>query len=73
MGLEKIVYSDSLPKVIEAVRKLAVGKPTIKEDCCISINNRFLGSRAIQISVYPLRQPSMAYLVLGVPLKSMGT
>ena len=70
MGLEKIVYSDSLPKVIEAVRKMAIGNPAGKEDCSISINNRSWGSREIRISVYPLREPSMAYLVLGVPLKS---
>jgi len=71
MGLEKIVHSGSLPKVIEAVRKMAVGTPGIKEDCKISINSRPHGSREILVSIYPLREPAMTYLVLGVPLKSM--
>jgi len=68
MGLERIVYSGSLPRVIEAVRKLAVGNPVVKEDCKISINNRSYGSREIRVSVYPLVEPPMAYLVLGIPL-----
>jgi excisionase family DNA binding protein len=70
IGLEKIVFSGSLPKVIEAVRKMAVGKPALKEDCSISINNGSLGSLKILASIYPLRQPPMTYLVVGVPLKS---
>jgi hypothetical protein len=68
MGLEKIVFSDSLPRVIEAVRKLAIGKPAVKEDCTILINNRPFGSSAVRIAVYPLREPALAHLVLGVPL-----
>ena len=72
MGLEKIVYSGSLPKVIEAVRKMAVGTPGIKKDCNILINNRSFGSREILVSIYPLREPAMTYLVLGAPLKSFG-
>jgi excisionase family DNA binding protein len=68
MGLEKIVYASSLPKVIEAVRKMALGKPTVREDCSIAINNRSFGRSEIRISVYPLREPPKAYLVLGDPL-----
>ena len=71
MGLEKIIYSGSLPKVIEAVRKMAIGKPAVNEDCRILINNRLFGSRAIRVSVHPLQEPPKSYLVLGVPLKSV--
>jgi len=68
MGLEKIVFSDSLPKVIEAVRKMAIAKAAVNKDCSILINNKSFGSRAVKIAVYPLREPTMAHLVLGVPL-----
>ena len=70
MGLEKIVYSKSLPKVIEAVRKMAVGKPAVRENCSILINNKSCGSREVRLSVYPLHEPAMAYLVLGVPMNA---
>ena len=70
MGIEKIVHADSLPKVIESIRKLALGKPETKEDCSIWIRNFQEGSRKIRVSVYPLREPATAFLVLGVPLES---
>ena len=72
MGLEKIVYSGSLPKVIEAIRKMALGRPGVKEDCNIFINNRPHGSREVLISIYALQEPAMTYLVLGAPLKPRG-
>jgi len=71
MGIEKIVHAASLPKVIEAVRKLAIGEPDFKEDCRIAIRNKHTGSREIRVCVYPLQEPPMAYLVLGLPLNSI--
>jgi len=68
MGIDKIVHADSLPKVIEAIRKLALGEPEIKEDCIIWIKNDRQSPREIRVSVYPLREPAMAFLVLGVPM-----
>ncbi len=68
MGIEKIVHAGSLPKVIETIRKLAPGGTEIKEDCCISIKNDGGSPREIRVSVYPLRAPAMAFLVLGKPL-----
>ena len=73
MGLEKIVYPSSLPKVIETVRKMALGRPAVNEDCRILINHSSYGSREIRVSVYPLREPPLAYLVLGAPLQSIST
>lgn len=68
MGIEKIVHADSLPKVIEAIRKLALGEPEIKEDCIIWIKNDGQSPKEIRVSVYPLREPAMAFLVLGIPM-----
>lgn len=70
LGIEKIVHADSLPKVIEAIRKLALGEPEVMEDCFISIKNDREGPRKIRVSVYLLREPANAFLVLGSPLIS---
>ena len=68
MGIERIVHANSLPKVIQAIRKLALGEPEIKEDCIISIKNHGESPREIRLSVYLLSEPANAFLVLGVPL-----
>lgn len=68
MGIERIVHADSLPKVIEAIRKLALGAPQVKEDCIIWIKNDRESPKKIRVSVYLLREPANALLVLGVPL-----
>ena len=67
MGIEKIVHSDSLAKVIEALRKMAIGDPGLAESCSLSIKNGHGGQRQIRVSVYPLREPSGTFLVLGDP------
>jgi hypothetical protein len=68
LGIEKLVHADSLPRVIEAVRKLALGDPAFKADCRIAVANKNTGCREMRISVYPLQEPALAYLVLGMPL-----
>jgi excisionase family DNA binding protein len=70
MGIDKIVHAHSLPKVIEAIRKLALGEPEVKEDCIISIKNDWESPRKVRVSVYLLREPANAFLVLGFPLTS---
>ena len=70
MGIEKIVHAESLPKVIQGIRKLALGEPEVKEDCVILINNDRKGPKEVRVSVYLLHEPAHAYLVLGVPLVS---
>jgi hypothetical protein len=70
VGIDKIVHAHSLPKVIEAIRKLAVGEPEVAQDCVISINNDSGSPRKVRVSVYPLHEPANAFLVLGFPLIS---
>ena len=68
MGLDEVVAADSLPKVIEAVRKLAIGNPSPVESCIISVNKKFGERQKIHVSVFPLREPVNAFLVLGEPI-----
>ena len=68
MGIEKIVHAHSLPKVIESIRKFALGEPAVKEDCIISIKNDWESPRKVRVSVYLLHEPANAFLVLGFPL-----
>jgi len=70
MGIEKIVHTDSLPKVIQAIRKLTLGEPEVKEDCVISIKNDRNSPKKIRVSLYLLREPVNAFLVLAAPLTS---
>ena len=70
VGIDKIVHAHSLPKVIEAIRKLASGEPEVKQGCVISINNNRESPRKVRVSVHPLHEPAKAFLVLGFPLNS---
>ena len=70
MGLDKIVHADSLPKVIETVRKLALGESEVRENCIIAVNCKRKQQKKVCIAVYPLHEPAKSYLVLGVPFSS---
>jgi len=70
MGIEKIVHTESLPKVIQTIRKLTLGEPEVKQDCVISIKNDWKNLIKVRLSVYLLSEPVNAFLVLGVPLDS---
>lgn len=71
MGIEKIVHADSLPKVIAAVRKMAIGGPALTECCSIAVNKGHENRQMVRVSVYPLREPIKAFLVLGEPIESI--
>lgn len=67
LGIEKLVHANSLSKVIEVIKKLTLGEIEAKEDCRISIKGGQTEPKPIRVSVYPLRDPAMAFLVLGIP------
>ena len=67
LGIEKIVHASSLAKIIEAVRKMALGDLAFEKSCNISLHSSHVGRREIQLSVYPLREPDKVFLVLGMP------
>jgi excisionase family DNA binding protein len=70
MGIEKIIDTESLPRVINGIRKLAQDRPEVKNACRIAVKNGAGKHSDLRIAVYPLRQPATAFLVLGVPLES---
>ena len=71
MGIEKIIQTESLPKVINAIRKLTLGEPEVKEACRITVETDGKIRTQLRLSVYPLREPATAFLVLGVPLATV--
>lgn len=68
MGIEKIIDTESLPKVINTIRKLALGETEVKEACRITIKTNSQSAASLRLSVYPLREPATAFFALGVPL-----
>ena len=68
MGIEKIVYAASLPKVIQAVRKLDIGDTSPMESCTIFVNKGSVERQKVHLSVFPLWEPAKAFLVLGEPV-----
>jgi len=66
MGIEKLVHTDSLPLVIETIKNLAFDEGEVKQSCRISIIKGQVDSKQMRVSVYPLREPAMTFLVLGV-------
>ena len=67
LGIETIVHPISLATVISAARRRALGDPAVPKSCRIYIKNSDLGQQQIHVSVYPLREPAGAFLVLGEP------
>ena len=67
MGIEKIVHANSLAKIIEAIRKMALSDVVFEKSCHITVNASRKGRRKIQVSVFPLREPNGVFLVLGLP------
>ena len=67
LGIETIVHPNSLATVISAARKSALGNPAVPKSCRIYIKNSDVSQQQIYVSVYPLREPAGAFLVLGEP------
>ena len=65
LGIETIVHPNSLATVISAARKSALGDPAVPKSCRIYIKNSDIGQQQIYVSMYPLREPAGAFLVLG--------
>lgn len=67
MGIEKIVHANSLAKVIEKIRQMAIGEPAAGTGCRIYVNNTAKGRQMIHVWVFPLNEPARTFLVLGNP------
>lgn len=64
MGIEQIVHPDSLAMVISNIKNRALGDPKVPSAYSIFINNTKCGKLKVNISVYPLKDPFKAKLVL---------
>ncbi len=69
MGIEKIVHASSLADVIEKVRQMALERPAVGDNCSLHVKHRVNGSQKIRVWLYPLKEPSQTFLVLGSPDK----
>ena len=65
LGIEKLVHANSLAKVIEKVRQMALGKTMTGSKCRINVKHGTNDSQEIFIWVYPLNEPDQTFLVLG--------
>jgi excisionase family DNA binding protein len=64
MGVEKIVHPDSLEQVISGAKRKALGDPGAQSDCCIYIKSRQLDKIKARLSVFLLKEPPGAFLIL---------
>ena len=67
MGIEQIVHSSSLECVISGAKKKALGDPDIPTEGMIYIKNNQFEQLKVKLSVYLLKEPRGAFLVLAVP------
>jgi excisionase family DNA binding protein len=64
MGVEKIIHPDSLEHVISGAKRRALGDPGAPTECSIYIKNRELQKIKAKLSVFLLKEPSGAFLIL---------
>ena len=64
MGIEKICHPDSLEKVISSNKKRALGDLSAPRTEYIFLKNSKYNRIEVQIGVYPLNEPSGAWLLL---------
>jgi len=64
MGIEKIIYPDSLPIMISNIKYRALGNPEVPKSHSIFLNNSKHGKLKVKIAIYPLREPSGTNLLL---------
>lgn len=66
-GIERIVHPRSLEKVISFVKRKALGDPTTQSECCITIKNHRVDGMQTKCSVFLLKEPQGAFLVMAYP------
>ena len=67
MGIEKIIHPRSLEQVISCVKRRALGDPEVQSECRIYIKNHQAGGLKIRCSVFVLKQPPGALLIMATP------
>jgi excisionase family DNA binding protein len=64
MGIEKIVHPNSLELVISGAKRKALGDPGEQTECSIYVKNRRLDKIKTRLSVFLLKEPPGAFLIL---------
>jgi excisionase family DNA binding protein len=64
MGIEKIIHPDSLEQVISEAKRKALGDPEAPTECSIYIKNNQLNKIKARLSVFLLKEPPSAFLIL---------
>jgi excisionase family DNA binding protein len=67
MGVEQVVHPRSLECVISGAKKKALGDPEIPTEGVIYIKNSQLEHLKVKLSVFLLKEPQGAFLVLAAP------
>jgi excisionase family DNA binding protein len=64
LGVEKIVHPNSLEQVISGAKRKALGDPGAQTECSIYLKNRQLNKIRARLSVFLLKEPPGAFLIL---------
>jgi excisionase family DNA binding protein len=64
MGIEKIIHPNSLEQVISGAKKKELGDPEAPTECSIYIKNSQLDKIKARLSVFLLKEPPGAFLIL---------
>ncbi len=65
LGIENVFHPDSLGVVMASFKKRALGDPSVPRTDTVAVMNNHREKIAMLISVYPLAEPSGAWLLLG--------
>ncbi|MBN2126522.1 MAG: helix-turn-helix domain-containing protein [Deltaproteobacteria bacterium] len=65
MGVENLFHEDSLRVVISNIKKRALGNPEAPRRYPVYLKSNRHGRIGLDISVYPLREPPGAHLIIG--------
>jgi hypothetical protein len=67
LGIEHVFHPDSLGVVMASFKKRDLGDPSVPRTDDVYVTNERQAKVALKISVYPLVEPSGAWLLLGEP------
>ena len=70
MGVEVLVHPESLPTVISNIKNRALGDPQVPRQYNIFFNSNKHKKLSVEITVYPLAQPSGTHLILAEQLSN---
>jgi len=64
MGIEYLFHPDSLEAAISIIKRQNLNDPNVPDTYHAHLRNREQGKIGVRISVYPLKEPSGAFLMM---------